>query len=83
MCGDTMEKAYDPSSDAIELLDRAEQSIFEVSESHLRRNYEGMDSLVMRTLERLEEMRGKDSSVTGIPSGFAELDAMTAGWQKD
>ncbi len=82
MCGDTLEKAYDPTTDALELLDRAEQQVFEVSESQLRKNYSSMDTLVMETLERLEEIRGKDSGVTGIPSGFTELDAMTAGWQR-
>lgn len=82
MCGETLEAAYDPTSDALELLDRAEQKIFEVSESNLKRNYASMDTLVMETLERLEEIRGQDSSVTGIPSGFTDLDAMTAGWQR-
>ncbi len=82
MCGDTMESAYDPTTDALELLDGTEQGIFEVSESHLRRNYSSMDDLVMRTLERLEEMRSQTSSITGIPSGFSELDSMTAGWQR-
>lgn len=82
MCGETLEKAYDPTSDALELLDSAEQQIFEVSESQLKRNYASMDTLVMETLERLEEIRGQDSSITGIPSGFADLDAMTAGWQR-
>lgn len=82
MCGETLEKAYDPTTDALELLDRAEQQVFEVSESQLKRNYASMDTLVMETLERLEEIRGQDSSVTGIPSGFADLDAMTAGWQR-
>ncbi|MEO0472942.1 MAG: replicative DNA helicase [Bacteroidota bacterium] len=52
------------------------------SETNLRRNYMAMPELVMKTLERLEEIRGKDTSVTGIPSGFTALDKMTAGWQK-
>ncbi|MEM6264906.1 MAG: replicative DNA helicase [Bacteroidota bacterium] len=75
-------EAYDTTTDALELLDKTEQDIFQVSETHLRRNYSGMNDLVVRTLERLEEMRSKDTSVTGIPSGFSALDAMTAGWQR-
>lgn len=74
--------AYNETTDVFDLLDKAEQSLFEISENNLRRNYLGMPELVMQTLERLEEMRGKDTSVTGIPSGFTDLDKMTAGWQK-
>lgn len=77
-----IKEAYDETTDVFELLDKAEQQLFEVSETNLRRNYLGMNELVIKTLERLEEMRGKDSSVTGIPSGMIELDKMTAGWQK-
>lgn len=77
-----IKQAYDPTSDALDLLDQTEQGIFKISENQLRRNYEKMDNLVLRTLEHLEEIRSQDSSVTGIPSGFTELDAMTAGWQR-
>jgi replicative DNA helicase len=79
---DTIKKAYDETTDVFELLDESEQKLFEISETNLRRNYLGMNELVVRTLERLEEMRGKDGTVVGIPSGMAELDKMTAGWQK-
>jgi len=74
--------AYNETTDVFDLLDQTEQSLFEISETNLRRNYLGMPELVMKTLERLEEMRGKDSSVTGIPSGIVELDKMTAGFNK-
>lgn len=75
-------QAYDPTTDVFTLLDRAEQNLFEVSETNLRRNYAQMSELVVRTLERLEEMRSKKNSITGIPSGIAELDRLTAGWQR-
>lgn len=74
--------AYNETTDVFDLLDQTEQSLFEISETNLRRNYLGMPELVMKTLERLEEMRGKDTSVTGIPSGIAALDKMTAGFNK-
>lgn len=74
--------AYDETTDVFELLDEAEQNLFQISETNLRRNYMAMPELVMKTLEKLEEMRGKDSSVTGIPSGIVELDKSTAGFHK-
>lgn len=75
-------EAYDETTDVFDLLDKAEQNLFEVSESNLRRGVLGMNELVIKTLGQIEEMRGKDTSVTGIPSGFIALDQMTAGWQK-
>lgn len=74
--------AYDDTTDVFDLLDRSEQQLFEISETNLRRNYESMPDLVRRTLKHLEDMRNKDSSITGIPSGFIDLDQMTAGWQR-
>lgn len=79
---EVIKSAYDETTDVFELLDSTEQKIFEISENNLQRNYQGMGELVIKTLERLEEIRGRDSSVTGIPSGLAELDKMTTGWQK-
>ena len=79
---ETIRDAYDDTTDVFDLLDKAEQNLFEISESNLRRNYQAMPELVLKTLERLEDMRSKDSSVTGIPSGFMDLDQKTAGWQK-
>lgn len=79
---EVIKDAYDETTDVFDLLDKTEQSLFEISETNLRRNYMGMPELVMKTLERLEDMRGKDTSVVGIPSGMAALDQMTAGWQK-
>lgn len=73
--------AFDETSDVFELLDKTEQSLFEVSETHLRRNYMGMPELVMKTLARLEELKGKDEAITGVSSGFQELDKITSGWQ--
>ncbi|MEM7657792.1 MAG: replicative DNA helicase [Bacteroidota bacterium] len=79
---EVVKKAYDETTDVFDLLDTAEQNLFEISETNLRRNYMAMPELVMKTLERLEEMRGQDSSIVGIPSGISDLDQMTAGWQK-
>ncbi|MFK7925300.1 MAG: replicative DNA helicase [Bacteroidia bacterium] len=79
---EVIKSAYDETSDVFDLLDRTEQNLFEISESNLRRNYMAMPELVMKTLEKIEEVRGKDTSVTGIPSGIHELDRVTAGWQK-
>jgi replicative DNA helicase len=80
--GEIMTEAYDETTDVFQLLDKAEQSLFSLSETNLRRNFETMSSLTHKTIQRLEELKTKGTAVTGIPSGFKALDSMTAGWQK-
>lgn len=73
--------AYTETTDVFDLLDKCEQDLFALSETNLRRNYLPMSDLVISTLKRLEEMKGTESGVTGVPSGFSVLDAYTSGFQ--
>lgn len=73
--------AYSPSTDAFEILDKAEREIFEISDSQLRRTSKSMSELLKETMQRLELIHGKEGGVTGIPSGFHRLDQLTSGFQ--
>ena len=75
-------KAYDPSSDAFELLDESEREIFNISDSQLRRSATSMNEILKGTLANLESVHGQEGGITGVPSGFTRLDDMTGGWQK-
>lgn len=75
-------RAYSQSEDAFDLLDEAERAIFKISEWRLKRNFVSMDKAVHDTLEMLESIHGKHEGVTGVPTGFRDLDALTGGWQK-
>ena len=74
-------EAFEPTTDAFDLLDRAEREIFQISESQLRKGAVSMMSVVKDTLQHLESIHGQQQGVTGVPSGFTSLDAMTGGWQ--
>jgi replicative DNA helicase len=74
-------RAYSQTEDAFDLLDQAEQAIFKISEWRLKRNYVSMDKAVHDTLEMLESIHGKHGGVTGVPTGFRDLDTLTGGWQ--
>ncbi len=74
-------RAYNPTEDAFDLLDEAEQAIFKISEWRLKKNFVSMDKAVHDTLEMLESIHGKHEGVTGVPTGFRELDTLTGGWQ--
>jgi replicative DNA helicase len=75
-------EAYDPSADAFDLLDRAEQEIFRISESQLRKASRTLNEVVMESFKQLEALSNREGGITGVPSGFPRLDEKTGGWQK-
>ncbi len=74
-------RGYSPSEDAFDLLDEAEQTIFQISERRLKKSFVAMQKAVHDTLEMLESIHGKHSGVNGVPTGFRDLDSLTGGWQ--
>jgi replicative DNA helicase len=80
--GTISSRAFSQTDDAFDLLDQAEQAIFKISEWRLKRNFVSMDKAVHDTLEVLESIHGQHGGVTGVPTGFRDLDTLTGGWQK-
>jgi replicative DNA helicase len=74
--------AYEDTTDVFELLDKTEQSVFEISDSNLRKNYDNMRNLMARAIQELQQLKDHKDGLTGVPSGFTALDRMTSGWQK-
>jgi replicative DNA helicase len=74
-------RAYAQVDDAFDLLDEAEQAIFKISDWRLKRTFVSMDRALHDTLEMLESIHGKHEGVTGVPTGFRDLDTLTGGWQ--
>ncbi len=77
---DIIQEAYDETTDVFDLLDSAEGKLFEVSQGSLKRSSETAEGLVAQALKKIEE-NAKSKGMSGIPSGFAKLDSLTAGWQ--
>tara|TARA_Y100000385_G_scaffold249554_1_gene271032 strand:+ start:6156 stop:7661 length:1506 start_codon:yes stop_codon:yes gene_type:complete len=76
-----IEQAYDETNDVLELLDTAEQNLFNISQGNLKKNYEGSFELVKQALQKIEDISKKEG-LSGVPSGFKGVDRVTAGWQK-
>lgn len=74
--------AYEDTTDVFELLDKMEQSLFEISENNIRKNYADMRSIMREAISELESKKGQKDGLTGVPSGFTALDRVTSGWQK-
>jgi replicative DNA helicase len=66
-----------------EIVDESEQKIFNIGEQGKRNSqgFQGMDTLVVKLLDRVQEMADNPNDVTGVPTGFYDLDRMTAGLQ--
>jgi replicative DNA helicase len=79
--GEIISDAYEDSTDVFDLLDQAESKIYEVTSTHLRNNYETIDSVLVKTIQRIEDLRHKNEDITGVPTGFPGLDRVTYGWQ--
>ncbi len=72
--------AYEDTTDVFELLDRTEQQLFKISESNIKKNYADMSTIVRMALNELETKKNQEG-LTGVPSGFTNLDRVTSGWQ--
>ncbi len=79
-CNEIIKAAYDTTTDANDVLDRAEQSIFEIANKSSKANAIAIGDILKDTLGYLEELRGKPEGITGVPSGL-DVDRYTSGWQ--
>jgi replicative DNA helicase len=76
--------AFNPKGRPVaDIVDESEQKIFNIGEQGKRnkQGFQGMDTLVVNLLDRVQEMADNPNDVTGVPSGFYDLDRMTAGLQ--
>lgn len=78
---ETINAAYEDTVDVFDLLDSAEQNLFNITEQNLSRGSLGMSTLINMAVKQLEEMSGKEEGLTGVPTGFVGLDQLTSGWQ--
>jgi replicative DNA helicase len=80
--GEILGDAYEDSTDVFDMLDEAEGKLFEITNNHLRKNFDTIDAVLVKTIQRIEDMRNRDEDITGVPTGFPSLDKLTYGWQK-
>lgn len=72
---------YDENSALDELLDRAEQTIFEVSQKNLKQNFIPIKEVLTDTFERIGDLHANSDKLRGVPTGFKDLDSKLAGLQ--
>ena len=75
-------EAYDGHSTATELLDIAESRIFKISQQRGDEGFIRIKEMLWPTMERIETLQRSGKAITGVPSGFVDLDGLTSGFQR-
>ncbi|WP_312090495.1 replicative DNA helicase [Chryseobacterium sp.] len=75
-----IDSSYKESTDVFELLDKAEQSFFEITNGTIKKGFDTANSLVKQAIDTIKALKDKEG-ISGVPSGFRDIDKETGGWQ--
>ena len=79
---DIMEKGYQEKMESAEVLDYAERSIFEIAQQRQTKDFQPLKDVLWTNIAQIDEMSKMDGNITGLTTGFIDLDARTSGLQK-
>ena len=82
MGSEIIKKAYDDTADTFEALGYAEELMFNISENNTGKAVDTMPNVVRAAIEEIEIASQNKSGISGIPTGFRDLDKLTSGWQR-
>ena len=82
IASDVQGKGYDGTADVYDLIEEAEQQIFELHEFGGRKESQSIEEVVREALDAVHEAEARPDGLSGISSGFDNLDALTQGWQR-
>jgi replicative DNA helicase len=75
-------KAYDETNDSRQMVEEAQQAIFELTENRQTLSFKSAKEIIPKTIEMIEALHNNKDAFTGVPSGLADLDTLTSGFQK-
>ncbi len=79
---ETQKMAFDDSMPVDDLIDTASGKIFALAEKNMKRETTPIHSVIQQAITEIEESQNREGNVSGVPSGYSGLDAVTYGWQK-
>lgn len=74
-------KAYDESNDVDDLMQEAEGKLFEISQRNVKKDFTQIDPVIRQAIDQIQIAANRASGMSGLESGFHELDKVTSGWQ--
>jgi len=72
---------YEDSIDVFDLLDDVETNVYGLTQTYIKNDFSHISKGLVKAVKRIEQLRAQDETVTGVPSGFEQLDKTTHGWQ--
>lgn len=81
-CSDTLKSCYDPTVDALNLIDDTQEEIFRISNSISSGDSKEMRGVLRVVMENMAKAMKLPDGITGTPSGFTDIDKVTGGWQR-
>ena len=75
-----IELGYDPTEDVSDIMEGAEKKIFNIMQNNDKKSYAPIKDILVDSFTQLEELYNRKQHITGVPSGFTELDYKTAGF---
>lgn len=74
-------KAFDESNDVDDLMQEAEAKLFEISQRNVKKDITHIDPVIKQALEQMQMASNRDTGLSGLATGYYELDKLTSGWQ--
>lgn len=74
-------KAYDESNDVDDLMQEAEGKLFEISQRNVKKDFTQIDPVIKQAIDQIQSAANRATGLSGLESGFHDLDKITSGWQ--
>lgn len=80
-CTSIIDESYEQKKDVYELIDSAEKQVFDLSQNKSELDYEHVNPIIFRAMDRLQALSQNKKDLTGVDTGFSKLNQLTSGWQ--
>lgn len=82
MSSEVIRDSYDETKDVFDVLNQAEGELFKIAENNMGKHIDSLQNVVRQAIEEIEKASQNSDGISGIPTGFHELDKLTSGWQR-
>ena len=82
MSSEVIRDAYDDTNDVFDVLNKAESELFKIGENNMGKDVSTMQNVVKQAIEEIEKASQNKDGISGVATGFFDLDKITSGWQK-
>jgi replicative DNA helicase len=82
MSNEILREAFDETKDVFSVLGKAEEELFKIAQNNMKKSYDTMQTAMQGAMVEIENARKNSDGISGIPTGFRDLDRLTSGWQR-